>query len=101
MLLDDPVAVLHVIVGMVEEIEGLHLQFEFFALANGKSPSQAEIVPLRLAKMNAADPPSPPCPTGKDEEFVFETWPVGPGPPVGGIATVRRLGLTPVAPVTE
>jgi hypothetical protein len=39
----------------------------------------------------------------KDEGFVLETCPVGPGPPVGGMFTVKTGtgGLTTVLSVTE
>ena len=63
--------------------------------------SQAEIEPLRLAKMKCAWPPSPPPPTGKDDGFVLATCPVGPaGKPVEGIPTVRASLRTVVLPVT-
>jgi hypothetical protein len=41
--------------------------------------------------------------SSKDEWFVLETCPVGPGPPVGGMFTVKRgTGeLTTVLSVTE
>jgi hypothetical protein len=71
---------------------------------------QPEIVPLRLAKMKLAAPTSRPL-TGsvrwKDELFVLETCPVGPGPPgaMGGMFTVKTGtgggGLMSMLPVTE
>jgi hypothetical protein len=48
-------------------------------------------------------PPSPPFPTGKmdgDEVFGFATWPVGPGPPIGGMSILPVGGLTAVTFVT-
>jgi hypothetical protein len=59
---------------------------------------QAEIVPLRLAKMKKAFVPSP---SMKDEAFVLETCPVGPsGPLAVVVSTVRGTLLTVVLPVT-
>jgi hypothetical protein len=51
---------------------------------------QAEIVPLRLAKMKLAAPLPPPL-SMKDELFVLETCPVGPWGPVAvvGMFTVK------------
>ncbi len=60
---------------------------------------QAEIVPLRLAKMKAALVPSPRM---KDKAFVLETCPVGPWGPLAvfGMSTVRVSLETAVLPVT-
>src|SRR5215472_6866795 len=61
-------------------------------------PSQAEMVPFKLAKMKCANFPSPPLLTltGKHAVLVLLTWPVGPcaGPPPNfGIATKPLGGL--------
>jgi hypothetical protein len=60
---------------------------------------QAEIWPLRLAKMKSADAPSPRM---KDEAFELATCPVGPWGPtlVVGMVTVRICLTAVVAPVT-
>src|SRR5262249_20852492 len=67
---------------------------------------QAEIVPLRSAKMKLALMRLPAV-SLKDDTFVLETCPVGPwGPvPVGGMFTVKTgtglLTSVPVLPSTE
>src|SRR4029077_5624369 len=61
------------------------------------------MVPFKLAKMKAAEPPFPPLFTGNDEVLVLLTWPVGPwaGPaPSVGIAILPVGGLTAVTLVT-
>src|SRR5262249_7216455 len=67
------------------------------ALPAGR-PSQAEIVPFKLAKMKRANVPSVPssCATGNESGLVLLTWPVGPcgaGGSVVGMAT-KPAGLT-------
>src|SRR5271156_2325191 len=39
----DAVAILYVVVGMVEQIEGLHLKLQFFAFSNRKAPRQPDV----------------------------------------------------------
>src|SRR5260370_17853681 len=60
------------------------------------------MVPFKLAKMKAAEPPFPPLFTGNDEVLVLLTWPVGPWGPVAvvGIAILPVGGLTAVTLVT-
>src|SRR5260370_28692533 len=56
------------------------------------------MVPFKLAKMKAAEPPFPPLFTANDEVLVLLTWPVGPWGPVAvfGIAMLPVGGLTAV-----
>jgi hypothetical protein len=67
---------------------------------------QAEMVPVRPAKMNAAERPFPPFPTGKDEVLTLLTWPVGPWDaaavtktsPAGGLMFTLLTFVGPVTP---
>src|ERR1700727_4045454 len=67
-------------------------------------PFHAEIVPFRLAKMNAAGAPFPPLAfeTSKPIPIALATCPVGPEAPAGGLLTVNKGALpTPVLPDTK
>ena len=43
----DPVAVLHVIVGVVEQIERLHLKLQFFAFLDRETAGQSDVDPFQ------------------------------------------------------
>src|SRR5262249_13261492 len=67
-----------------------------FCLKAVGPPSQAEIVPFKLAKMKRADLPSQGSPashpTGNEDVLVLLTWPVGPCGP----DAVVGMGILPL-----